>query len=174
MCVFNAFFSLFDYICIITLSTFVLRNGDPRLLSFIFFLLISSSPSAYPALGLINSSLGYSLQGDMINDGQGLSLLYCIDLTLPFLHLNRIRNVSWFISYYYFIHPSPSPVAGTVWDHNNYIITDLEEVNEGDEWSMEVDLRSREKEKRTLHFFVRGEQQKGFIKGVPNIVEFGV
>ena len=39
---------------------------------------------------------------------------------------------------------------------------------------MEVDLRSREKEKRTLHWFVRGKQQKGFIKGVPDRVEFGV
>ena len=47
-------------------------------------------------------------------------------------------------------------------------------VNEGDEWSMEVDLRSEEKEKRTLHWFVNGKQQKGFIKGVPDRVEFGV
>ena len=43
-------------------------------------------------------------------------------------------------------------------------------MNDGDEWSMEVDLRSREKEKRTLHWFVRGKQQKGFI----DRVEFGV
>ena len=47
-------------------------------------------------------------------------------------------------------------------------------VEEGDLWEMEVDLRSEEKEKRTLHFFVRGKQQKGFIKGVPDRVEFGV
>ena len=47
-------------------------------------------------------------------------------------------------------------------------------MREGDEWSMEVDLRSREKEKRTLHWFVRGKQQKVFIKGVPDRVEFGV
>ena len=47
-------------------------------------------------------------------------------------------------------------------------------MNEGDEWSMEVDLRSREKEKRTLHWFVNGRQQKIFIKGVPDRVEFGV
>ena len=44
----------------------------------------------------------------------------------------------------------------------------------GDEWSMEVDLQSEERSKRTLHFFVRGKQQKGFIKGVPDRVEFGV
>ena len=47
-------------------------------------------------------------------------------------------------------------------------------MNKGDEWSMEVDLRSREKEKRTLHWFVIGKQQKGFIYGVPERVEFGV
>ena len=39
---------------------------------------------------------------------------------------------------------------------------------------MEVDLRSSEKEKRTLHWFVRGKQQKGFISGLPKQVEFGV
>ena len=41
-------------------------------------------------------------------------------------------------------------------------------------WSMEVDLRSREKEKRTLHWFVAGRQQPVFIKGLPDKVEFGV
>ena len=53
-------------------------------------------------------------------------------------------------------------------------MTTVEGVNVGDLWEMEVDLRSREKEKRTLHFFVRGKQQKGFFKGVPDRVEFGV
>ena len=47
-------------------------------------------------------------------------------------------------------------------------------MNEGDEWSMEVDLRSREKEKRTLHWFVNGKPQRVFIKGVPDRVAFGV
>ena len=53
-------------------------------------------------------------------------------------------------------------------------MTTVEGVKEGDEWSMEVDLRSEEKEKRTLHFFVRGKQLKGFIYGLPDRVEFGV
>ena len=39
---------------------------------------------------------------------------------------------------------------------------------------MEADLRRREKEKRTLHWFVRGKQQRVFIKGVPDRVEFAV
>ena len=37
-----------------------------------------------------------------------------------------------------------------------------------------MDLRSEEKEKRTLHWFVNGRQQNGFIKGVPDRVEFVV
>ena len=49
-----------------------------------------------------------------------------------------------------------------------------EEVKDGDEWSMEVDLRSEEKEKRTLHWFVNGKQQNVFITGLPDRVEFGV
>ena len=53
-------------------------------------------------------------------------------------------------------------------------LTVTERVNVGDLWEMEVDLRSEEKEKRTLHWFVRGKQQKGFIKGVPDKVQFGV
>ena len=47
-----------------------------------------------------------------------------------------------------------------------------EGVTPGDDWSMEVDLRIDEKEKRTLHWFVRGKQQRRFIKGVPDRVEF--
>ena len=37
-----------------------------------------------------------------------------------------------------------------------------------------MDLRSVEKEKRTLRWFVRGKQQKGFFKGLTDRVEFGV
>ena len=59
-------------------------------------------------------------------------------------------------------------------NHNDAGVYTNESVNNGDLWEMEVDLRSREKEKRTLHWFVRGNQQKGFIKGVPDRVEFAV
>ena len=47
-------------------------------------------------------------------------------------------------------------------------------VYEEDEWTMEVDLRSREKEKRTVHWFVNGMQQMGYIKGLPDEIEIGV
>ena len=67
-----------------------------------------------------------------------------------------------------------SLIDGSIVNHNCNIVTQLDGVNIGDMWEMEVDLRSREKEKRTLHFFVRGKQQKGFFKGVPDRVEFGV
>ena len=69
---------------------------------------------------------------------------------------------------------SLSLIGGWVWNQSCKRVGGNEEVKDGDEWSMEVDLRSREKEKRTLHWFVRGKQQKGFIKGVPDRVEFGV
>ena len=63
---------------------------------------------------------------------------------------------------------------GKLWNHAFTQIAKNEPLAPEDEWSMEVDLRSAEKEKRTLHWFVNGEQQKGFIKGVPEEVEFGV
>ena len=67
-----------------------------------------------------------------------------------------------------------APLDGWVYNHNRTGIYENNAVNEGDEWSMEVDLRSRVGEKRTLHWFVRGKQQKGFITGVPIRVQFGV
>ena len=67
-----------------------------------------------------------------------------------------------------------TPLGGNTYNRNRSREFRNESVNNGDEWSMEVDLRSREKEKRTLHWFVNGRQQKGFIKGVPDRVEFGV
>ena len=39
---------------------------------------------------------------------------------------------------------------------------------------MEVDLRSERREERTLHWFVRGVQQRVFIVGLPSSIEFGV
>ena len=39
---------------------------------------------------------------------------------------------------------------------------------------MEVDLRSEESEKRTLHWFVNGKTQKLFFRKLPSNVQFGV
>ena len=63
---------------------------------------------------------------------------------------------------------------GGLWNESHENSGREEEVYVGDLWEMEVDLRSREKEERTLHFFVRGKQQTVFFKGVPDRVEFGV
>lgn len=40
--------------------------------------------------------------------------------------------------------------------------------------SLELDLRSREKEKRTLHFIVDGYQQECYFYNVPESVKVGV
>ena len=67
-----------------------------------------------------------------------------------------------------------SLLAGNTYCHTEGISGMNEAVNEGDLWEMEVDLRSKEKQKRTVHWFVRGNEQKTFFKGVPDRVEFGV
>ena len=87
-------------------------------------------------------------------------------LLLSSLTLLHFTSTSQFTLHY-------SHTDGRIWKLGKKV-TIVEGVNEGDVWEMEVDLRSREKEKRTLHFFVRGKQLKVFFKGVPDRVEFGV
>ena len=96
----------------------------------------------------------------------GLSLIPSCLFKTHFISLHLFSTLSLLLS--------RSHIAGEVFDHNDEKSYFNEVVEKGDEWSMEVDLRSREKEERTLHWFVRGKQQKGFFKGVPDRVEFGV
>ena len=49
-----------------------------------------------------------------------------------------------------------------------------EEVKDGSEVWMEADLRSEERKKRTLHWFVDGRQQKIFLSNLPQSIQFGV
>ena len=49
-----------------------------------------------------------------------------------------------------------------------------EEVRDGSEVWMEADLRSEERSKRTLHWFVDGRQQKIFLSNLPAAIQFGV
>ena len=49
-----------------------------------------------------------------------------------------------------------------------------ESITNGSEVWMEVDLRSGESEKRTLHWIVDGKTQKVFFKQLPSNVQFGV
>lgn len=41
-------------------------------------------------------------------------------------------------------------------------------------FTMEIDLRSDNSEKRTLHFFINNSQQRIFFYGLPSCVQFGV
>lgn len=57
----------------------------------------------------------------------------------------------------------------------NETVGELEDLlKEGDIISMEVDLRSKESGKRTLHFFINNNQQSLFFTELPESVEFGV
>ena len=68
----------------------------------------------------------------------------------------------------------PTITDGKVFNHANQPVATNEFLTDEDEWTMEVDLRSAEKLKRTVHWFVNYNQQEGFIKGVPDEIEFGV
>ena len=93
----------------------------------------------------------------------------------PGFILSFIKPVHHSLLYLSLLHTfSISLLDGRTYIHTMSKYHQNEVMNDGDEWSMEVDLRSREKEKRTLHWFVRGKLQKGFIFGVPDRVEFAV
>lgn len=47
-------------------------------------------------------------------------------------------------------------------------------LRKGDMIALEVDLRSNDRRKRTLHFFVDNIQKKPFFSGLPVSVEFVV
>ena len=63
---------------------------------------------------------------------------------------------------------------GSTYNHIGDSLTRNASVKDGDEWSMEVDLRSSQRKNRTLRWFINGKQQRLCIKGVPDTVEFGV
>ena len=63
---------------------------------------------------------------------------------------------------------------GTVLNLTGSNVGRNEAISNGAEVWMEVDLRSRESEKRTLHWFVNGRTQKVFFKQLPSNVQFGV
>ena len=50
----------------------------------------------------------------------------------------------------------------------------IEEVRKGSEVWIEADLRSEERSKRTLHWFVDGRQQTVYLYNVPANIQFGV
>ena len=72
----------------------------------------------------------------------------------------------------YFFHSLSS--APDIMNGNNAVVGRTEETKKGNEVSMEVDLRSKEENKRTLRFAVNGKVQKCCLTRVPNTVRFGV
>ena len=122
-------------------------------------------------IGLFDSSLEYPTNQNLSWSGSGLYLLLICFYSSNLRSGNVLRFISELIIRFLCAHIL---LDGRIYNHGQHISHQNEVLNEGDMWSMEVDLRSGEKEKRTLHWFVRGKQQKGFIKGVPDRVEFGV
>ena len=118
-------------------------------------------------LGIFDSSFGHPPQ-NLENSSHGFYLLL---ITLFLISWKECICIPVWLRVFFFFHTTPF-LAGKVSNHNQSSIPHNEEVNEGDEWAMELDLRTCEKEKRTLHWFVRGKQQRVFIKGVPDRLEF--
>ena len=67
-----------------------------------------------------------------------------------------------------------SLVAGVTCNRYNsdYSMNDSSEEN--DTVSMEIDLRSKNPDERTVHWFINDKQQKVMFTGVPETVEFAV
>lgn len=51
---------------------------------------------------------------------------------------------------------------------------ETKEIKKGDKITMEVDLRSSERKRRTLHFFINDIHQKLFFSCLPESVAFAV
>lgn len=63
----------------------------------------------------------------------------------------------------------------TVSDKNGIDVGESDEIpKKEDEITLEVDLRTKERKKRLLHFFINDKQQKIFFFNLPDYVRFGV
>ena len=62
----------------------------------------------------------------------------------------------------------------SIMNGNHAVVGWTEQVKKGDAVSMEVDLRSKEKNKRTVRFGVNGKVQKYCLTGLPENIRFGV
>lgn len=74
--------------------------------------------------------------------------------------------IKYFISHTFFLF--------VVYGLNGTKLGSADVPSDGDEVALEVDLRSNEKSKRTLHFFVKGKQQRIYFTGLPDRVKFAV
>ena len=128
---------------------------------------------------MIDSSLGYPETGkDFKNIGISLLLLCSFSLSLSLTLFFFFSGVHYTLAGMalrrsLLIH---SLLGGAVQDQRGWFVghNDNPEPKEGDEVWMEADLRSGEKKKRTLHFFVNGMLEKYFFYNVPESVKMGV
>lgn len=67
-----------------------------------------------------------------------------------------------------------SDYIDNIFSINHQFIGSVIDIRDQDIVILELDLRSEEVEKRTLHFYVRGNQQKTYVYGIPKNVQFGI
>ena len=126
---------------------------------------------------LYHSSL-YLLIRSVIRD------MFPFSSSIPLSPISISSSLPLFLSSIH-LYPStllPSPTSTTSIYHSNIAgiynthgpIGPATRANSGDIVIMEANLRSNDPSHRTLHWFVKGEQQKIFIKGVPEHVQFAV
>ena len=65
-------------------------------------------------------------------------------------------------------------LVGYLWKRDNLRLDGTDRIKEGDEVTMEVDLRSSTPSERTLFWCVNKKPQKYYITHLPQKVEFGV
>ena len=92
----------------------------------------------------------------------------------PHLSLHpRCMHVVGYISLLSLTLITPPFTDGDTRNHASNKVGKCEEVKDGDDVMMEVDLRGEGRE-RTLHFFIEGRQQKIYFYNLPSTVEFCV
>ena len=146
----------------ISISLYLLINQSVSFLSYILSSILSSlsiSISLYLYLSILSF---YSNQSASF-----FSLLYPL-----FFHV--------LLRYHLYLRFPSIPLLYHLSTLDGSVYTSSREVGHntgarrGDVVEMEVNLKSQDRSQRTLHWFVNGVQQKIFITGVPDRVEFAV
>ena len=126
---------------------------------------------------MIDSSLGFLPSGsDFANRG----MLQLIILSLLSLHLSQEFNSLPTVCIFTFIHWIHSfsffllllVLSPNVWNKFQFVGF-LPSMKEGDRIGVEVNVKSEDRKKRTVHIFINGIQQKIFFENVPASVMFG-
>lgn len=120
----------------------------------LFYLINGNSESSDKDLSKFNKELDFSFWLELV------IVLILIILGVIFFYLRSKSKISW--------------KTAMVFDKDHKNIGNLENIYDGDCFSIELDLRSNELEKRTAHFYVNNSQQKILFYGLPSTVHFGV